>query len=116
MVNNGTGKKLKFKQIQVAAKTGTAENHQGKDHAWTVAYAPADKPEIALAVIVENGGYGGSISGPVAREILRKYFNLRPDEPEPVKEPELENEHENEHEDINKTENENETENEMENE
>ncbi|WP_413854512.1 penicillin-binding protein 2 [Candidatus Ruminimicrobium bovinum] len=112
VVNNGTGKKMKFKQIQVAAKTGTAENHQGKDHAWTVAYAPADNPEVAIAVIVENGGFGGSVSGPVAREILRKYFNLEPDEPEPVKEPEAETETEHKHETENEIEKENEVENE----
>ena len=62
--------------MKVAAKTGTAENPQGEDHAWVVAYAPADDPKLALAVIVENGGFGSSVSVPVAREILKKYFNI----------------------------------------
>ena len=75
-VEYGTAKRTKFKTMTVAAKTGTAENPQGDDHAWVVAYAPADDPQLALAVIVENGGYGGSVSVPVAREILKKYFNI----------------------------------------
>ncbi len=80
-VDYGTAKRTKFKHISVAAKTGTAENPQGEDHAWVVAYAPADNPQIALAVIVENGGFGGSVSVPVAREIFKKYFNIY-EEPE----------------------------------
>ena len=75
-VEYGTAKRTKFKTMSVAAKTGTAENPQGDDHAWVVAYAPADNPKLALAVIVENGGYGGSVSVPVAREIFKKYFNI----------------------------------------
>ena len=75
-VDYGTAKRTKFKDITVAAKTGTAENPQGEDHAWVVAYAPADNPKLALAVIVENGGFGGSVSVPVAREIFKKYFNI----------------------------------------
>ena len=75
-VEYGTAKKTKFESLSVAAKTGTAENPQGDDHAWVVAYAPADNPKLALAVIVENGGYGGRVSVPVAREIFKKYFNI----------------------------------------
>lgn len=75
-VDYGTAKRTKFENVKVAAKTGTAENPHGADHAWVVAYAPADNPEIALAIIVENGGYGGSVSVPVAREIFKKYFNI----------------------------------------
>ena len=75
-VDYGTARRTKFKNLSVAAKTGTAENPQGEDHAWVVAYAPADNPELALAVIVENGGFGGSVSVPVAKEVLKKYFNI----------------------------------------
>jgi penicillin-binding protein 2 len=76
-VENGTGKRTKFENMKVAAKTGTAENPHGDDHAWVVAYAPADNPEIAIAVIVENGGGGGTVSVPVAREIFKYYFNIK---------------------------------------
>lgn len=76
VVEEGTAVRTKLKDIKIAAKTGTAQNPHGEDHAWVVAYAPADNPEIALAVIVENGGSGGVISVPVAREIFKKYFNI----------------------------------------
>ena len=80
-VDYGSAKRTKFKNIKVAAKTGTAENPHGKDHAWVVAYAPSDNPKLALAVIVENGGFGGKVSVPVARKIFKQYFNIV-DEPE----------------------------------
>jgi penicillin-binding protein 2 len=75
-VKNGTARRTYFKNLTVAAKTGTAENPQGVDHAWMVAYAPAENPELAVAVIVENGGGGGTNSVPIAREIFKKYFNI----------------------------------------
>lgn len=53
--------------IQVAGKTGTAENFGGADHAWFVAYAPFDHPRIVIAVLTEQGGFGALASGPVAR-------------------------------------------------
>ncbi|MCR4398116.1 MAG: penicillin-binding protein 2 [Firmicutes bacterium] len=62
--------------VKVGAKTGTAENPHGADHAWFVAYAPFGSPEIAVAVIVEQGGHGGSGAGPIARRVLESYFNL----------------------------------------
>ena len=49
-----------------------AERH--RDHALFVAYAPADDPKIALAVIVENGGHGGSAAGPIARKVMDYYL------------------------------------------
>ena len=56
---------------RVAAKTGTAEVESQKSHAWFVAFAPADKPRVAVVVLVENGGSGGSTAGPIGMIILR---------------------------------------------
>jgi peptidoglycan glycosyltransferase len=63
--------------VAVAGKTGTAEVGQGEPHAWFVCYAPAENPEIALAVVVEHGGGGGAVAAPIAREILETYFARR---------------------------------------
>jgi len=62
--------------IKVACKTGTAELHatSGLPHAWFTAYAPAKNPEITLLVMVEEGGQGSDIAGPIAKEILKTYF------------------------------------------
>lgn len=62
--------------IQVAGKTGTAENFGGVDHGWFVAYAPYDHPRIVIAVLVEQGGYGGVASGPIVKMMLEEYFHL----------------------------------------
>ena len=59
---------------QVAGKTGTAQNPGGAAHAWFGCYAPASKPTIALAVVVENGGEGSMVAAPVARTILKSYL------------------------------------------
>ena len=56
--------------VTVAGKTGTAEVKGKDDYAWFCAYAPADAPRYAVAVIVEQGGHGGSVAGPAARNIL----------------------------------------------
>ncbi|MGQ2966097.1 penicillin-binding protein 2 [Methylophilus sp.] len=73
----------------IAAKTGTAQvvgikqnekynekliNERHRDHAWFIAYAPADDPKIAVAVIVENGSHGGSTAGPIARKVMDYYL------------------------------------------
>ena len=47
-----------------------------RDHAWFVAFAPAEKPEIAVAVLVEHGGHGGAAAAPLAKKIIEKYFTL----------------------------------------
>jgi len=64
--------------IPVAGKTGTAEVG-GPDtvpHSWFAAYAPADSPEIAIAVIVENAGEGSSVAAPLARQVVEAYYGL----------------------------------------
>jgi cell division protein FtsI/penicillin-binding protein 2 len=81
-VENGTGRKSKLLGIKIAGKTGTAQNPHGKDHAWFISYAPADYPEIAIAVIVENGGSGGLSAVPVGRKIYEAYFNVEPEKEE----------------------------------
>ena len=74
-VENGTGKRAKIYGITVAGKTGTAENENEKDHAWFVGYAPAENPQIAVAVILENDGRsGGDSAAPIAGNIMRKYL------------------------------------------
>ena len=75
---HGTARATALKDITVAGKTGTAQNPHGEDHAWFVCFAPAETPEIAIAVLVENAGHGGSIAAPLAKKILQKYFENTP--------------------------------------
>jgi penicillin-binding protein 2 len=78
------------KEIQIAAKTGTAEYCDNvaqarnlcipgnwPSHAWVLAYGPYEDPEIAVAVFVYNGQEGASVAGPIARKVLEAYFELR---------------------------------------
>lgn len=92
---HGTGSVARMDDVLVAGKTGTSqvvrrksdeeeEEDPGGDvpyrlrpHALFVAYAPAEKPEIAVAVVVEHGQHGGSAAGPVAKSILERYFSLQ---------------------------------------
>ena len=77
VVENGTGQAADLGDIQVAGKTGTAQHGEGEDpHAWFVCFAPADNPQIAVAVVVLNGGNlgsdatGGEVAAPIARAVL----------------------------------------------
>lgn len=63
--------------IPVAGKTGTGEVFGHDNHALFVAYAPADKPEVAIATVIDYGGHGGSAAGPVARDAFAAYFNVQ---------------------------------------
>ncbi len=72
----GTAQYLNL-NLDVASKTGTAENPHGDDHAWYVGFAPVDEPSIAVVVFVENGGYGSVAAMPVAREIFKDKFKDR---------------------------------------
>jgi penicillin-binding protein 2 len=85
----GTGGRSKLKKFPdriVAGKTGTSQvvalearlKHEDfEDHAWFAAYAPEEAPEVAVAVLVENGGHGGAAAAPVAGMVLEKYFESR---------------------------------------
>lgn len=76
VVQNGTGTAAQL-SVPVAGKTGTAENVPGRPtHAWFVGFAPADNPQVAVAVIVENGGQGGVVAAPIARQVMAKALGL----------------------------------------
>ena len=81
--------------FKVAGKTGTAQvfgiaqdeeydtetlERKLHDHALFIAFAPADKPEFAVAVVVENGGSGSKVAAPIARKLIQQYFGLKVDE------------------------------------
>jgi cell division protein FtsI/penicillin-binding protein 2 len=71
---DGTAHWTRIPWLEVAGKTGTAQNPHGDHHSWYTAYAPAGKPEIALAILVENAGHGGDVSAPIARAFMAEYF------------------------------------------
>jgi penicillin-binding protein 2 len=70
----GTGALARIPGVISAGKTGTAENPHGKDHAWYIGFAPFDNPKIAVAVLLENSGYGGVKAAPLAGLIMEKYL------------------------------------------
>jgi penicillin-binding protein 2 len=74
VVNGGTGGRGAVRGIQVAGKTGTAQNPHGDDHAWFICFAPLENPVIAMAVLIENGGSGGAVAAPVAELCMEKFF------------------------------------------
>ncbi|MFH0924825.1 MAG: penicillin-binding protein 2 [bacterium] len=88
---NGTGTMARLNKIKVAGKTGTAQVVQladekeikeenipekFRDHAWFVCYAPAENPKIALVILVEHGGHGGSACAPIAKELIKNYLKV----------------------------------------
>jgi penicillin-binding protein A len=77
VVKSGTGTSAKISGVEVAGKTGTAQHAKGGNpHAWFTAFAPANDPKIAVAVVVENGGnagseaFGGKVAAPIARQVI----------------------------------------------
>ncbi len=77
VVENGTGKPVAIPGVRVAGKTGTAQTSPGRPpHAWFVAYAPAEAPQVAVAVVVEFGGdagseaTGGKVAAPIAKAVI----------------------------------------------
>ena len=82
-VAEGTGTSAQIEGVEVAGKTGTAQTVEGANpHTWFIAFAPADDPQIAIAVIVEHGGSfgseatGGAVAAPIAREVMLAHRQL----------------------------------------
>jgi len=86
-VPGGTGGMAKIPGIESAGKTGTAQNPHGPDHAWFVGFAPFAHPKIAVAVLVENAGFGGSFAAPIAGKVMEQYLreSTSPRSPLPAK-------------------------------
>ena len=75
VIEEGTGRGVRFsEEIKVCGKTGTAENPHGKDHSIFIAFAPKDDPKIAVAVYVENVGFGSTWAAPINSLIIEKYL------------------------------------------
>ncbi|OGU74608.1 MAG: penicillin-binding protein 2 [Ignavibacteria bacterium RBG_16_34_14] len=70
----GTATWIKSKDIEIAGKTGTAQNPHGKDHAVFVGFAPFDNPQIAVAVVIENVGFGSTYAAPIAKKMIEAYL------------------------------------------
>ena len=81
----GTAQVIKAKQFEGIPPEKVPEKY--RDHAWFIAFAPADDPKVAVAVLVEHGMHGSSASGPIAKKLIEKYFELYPAElpPRPAK-------------------------------
>jgi penicillin-binding protein 2 len=77
-VSSGTGYSARVPGLIVAGKTGTAQNPHGKDDAWFISYAarPGEPASIAIAVLVENAGYGAVAAAPVARKMILASFGM----------------------------------------
>ncbi|HVE60136.1 MAG TPA: penicillin-binding protein 2 [Pyrinomonadaceae bacterium] len=77
--NGGTAASVKMPNLEIAGKTGTAQNSElgsggAKDHAWFVSFAPAYKPEIAVLAMIENSGFGAANAGPAAKGVYEAYL------------------------------------------
>jgi penicillin-binding protein 2 len=101
MAPGGTGAAARVPGIEVAGKTGTAQNPHGKSHAWFIGFAPFEDPKIAICVLVENVGYGGAFAAPIAGLCMEEYlygeiirYGKKPMKIEPIvpdEEPAIEN-------------------------
>ena len=87
----GTGGAARSPSVAIAGKTGTAQvvemkggyvkteqlSYFNRDHAWFVAYAPAQNPQIAIAVLIEHGGHGGDAAAPMAKKVFEKFMEAQ---------------------------------------
>ena len=84
VVNSGTGKAAAIDGIEVCGKTGTSENpltasggaNSKKTHALFIGFAPYENPEIAVCVVMEHAGFGGTYAAPAAKKVMEKYFEI----------------------------------------
>ena len=72
--SDGTAHNIKSDSISICGKTGTAQNPHGEDHSIFIAFAPKENPEIAIAVYIENGGWGSTWAAPIAGLMIEKYL------------------------------------------
>jgi penicillin-binding protein 2 len=75
--NGGTARSARLDSIIICGKTGTVQNPHGDDHSVFIAFAPIDNPKIAIAVFVENAGFGGTWAAPIASLIIEKYLTRK---------------------------------------
>jgi cell division protein FtsI/penicillin-binding protein 2 len=90
LTNHGEQQQNQGYKISImCGKTGTVQNNRGKNHSVFIGFAPRENPKIAIAVIVENGGYGGAYAAPIASFITEKYLtdSFRPIAPSTVYNP-----------------------------
>ncbi len=73
--SGSTARSAQIPEITVCGKTGTAENPHGKDHSIFIAFAPKNDPKIAIAVYIENGGFGSTWAAPTAKLMIEEYLN-----------------------------------------
>lgn len=85
VIERGTARRARIDSIVVCGKTGTAENPHGEDHSVFIAFAPKDNPKIAISVVVENSGFGGTWAAPIASLMIEKYLKRHTDRPEAEK-------------------------------
>jgi len=84
-VTEGTARVLNLPQLAIAAKTGSAEDvHSPKPHAWLVSFAPYENPQVAVTVLLENAGHGGTEAAPIARQVYEAIFSQRFHKPSPT--------------------------------
>lgn len=74
ILQGGTRYYAYMPHIEIAGKTGTAQNPHGENHGWFIAYAPADDPQIAIAVLMENSGFGSVSASPIASLLIEQYL------------------------------------------
>jgi penicillin-binding protein 2 len=75
--NGGTARMARLDDLIICGKTGTVQNPHGEDHSVFIAFAPMDKPKIAIAVFVENAGFGGTWAAPIASLMIEKYLKRK---------------------------------------